>query len=150
MTPMQSPNPDRPRWLDVHAAWQILGVLINSGPGQNGQFSQFHLDGNRLGYGTGAEAVNIVVTTRNFMDEQRESVDTKAAQPLAVGAKVRIVNVERRSAHGWQDHEVAPVGGTGTVTDFNDSEPAEMCWRVDCNGVNDWFYFAASELQVID
>lgn len=53
MTGMQ--QTDKPRWLDVHAAWQLLGVIINSEPAHKEQFNQFHLDGNRIGYCTGAE-----------------------------------------------------------------------------------------------
>lgn len=157
---MQNQNHDRPRWLDVHAAWQLLGILINSEPGQKGKFNQFHLDGNRIGYNTGCEAVQVVVTTRNFMDERREVVEAakatevsetnKAPPPLAVGTKVRIVNVERRSALGWQASDPAPVGETGTIIEVNDSHPAEKRWMVHVDSVKNWFYFASSELQVID
>jgi hypothetical protein len=69
----------KPRIDDILEAHRLLGLVINAAANGRAAVDGFTLRDNAFSYNTGIGSVEVVVTTRNFMDARREALAKAAA-----------------------------------------------------------------------
>lgn len=152
----------QPRITDLIAAHTVLGLLLHSDAAAKGFIRHFAMTGTRITYCNGPESVCIEISTRNFMDDRRDAMVAKAHDygtgilinppraPLSIGAKVRVVSLDRRTHYGFDNDDFVAVGDVGAIEGTDDGTPAELCWTVRLSKTRQLIHLASSEIEVIE
>lgn len=96
MTQQQKPRVD-----DVLEAHRLLGLVISAAANGHATVDRFALQDNAFSYATGIGSVEVVVTTRNFMDDRREAALAKSGGLLVTTVPETVPTDVGVHAVGW-------------------------------------------------
>lgn len=75
----------KPRFDDILEAHRLLGLVISAAANGRAAVDRFAMQDNAFSYATGIGSVEVVVTTRNFMDARREALAKSGGLLIADG-----------------------------------------------------------------
>lgn len=90
----------KPRIDDILEAHRLLGLVISAAANGRAAVDRFTLQDNAFSYATGIGSVEVVVTSRNFMDARREAL-AKSGGLLVATAPETVPTDVGVDAVGW-------------------------------------------------